>query len=54
MVELHAQPNYSIDLLAEPIPVWLLKLLRGTGDAFHTLLEAVETTDDWPLEAEIH
>ena len=53
VVELYATPNYSVESPAEPIPVWLLKLLRGTGDAFHTLLEAVEATDDWPLEAEI-
>jgi hypothetical protein len=54
VVELHALPNYSVDSPAEPIPVWLFKLLRGPGDAFHSLLEAVEATDDWPLEAEIH
>jgi hypothetical protein len=54
VVELHAQPNYSIDSPAEPIPVWLFKLLRGPGDAFHSLLEAIEATNDWPLEAEIH
>jgi hypothetical protein len=27
VVELHALPNYSVDSLAEPIPVWLSKLL---------------------------
>jgi len=54
VVELHTLPNYSVDSPAEPIPVWLFKLLRGPGNAFHSLLEAVEATDDWPLEAEIH
>jgi hypothetical protein len=54
VVELYATPNYALDTPAEPTPVWLLQLLRGPGDAYLTLMDAVEKLCDWPLEAEVY
>jgi hypothetical protein len=54
VAELYAVPDYSLDAPAEPTPVWLLQLLRGPGDAFLTLMEAVEKLVNWSLEAEVY
>ena len=54
VVELYAISNYSLDAPAKPTPVWLLQLLRGPGDAFLTLMEAIEKLVNWPLEAEVY
>jgi hypothetical protein len=42
VVELYAVPNYTLNTLAEPTPVWLLQLLHGPSDAYLTLMEAIE------------
>jgi hypothetical protein len=54
MVELYATPDYTLDTPTEPTPVWLLQLLRGPGDAYLTLMDAVEKLCNWPLEAEVY
>jgi hypothetical protein len=54
VVELYAVPDYSLDALAKPTPIWLLQLLCGPGDAFLTLMEAIEKLVNWPLEAEVY
>ena len=37
----------------EPLPEWLLDLLRGTETTFRQLLRAAHTTGDWGLPADI-
>jgi hypothetical protein len=54
VVELYAQPDYTLDEPAGPLPVWFLQLLRGPGAAFLTLTDAVEKLCDWQLEAEVY
>jgi hypothetical protein len=54
VVELYTVPDYSLDAPAEPTPIWLLQLLQGPGDAFLTLMEAVEKLVNWSLEAEVY
>jgi hypothetical protein len=53
-VELYAQPDYTLDELAGPLPIWFLQLLRGPGAAFLTLTDAVKKLCDWQLEAEVY
>jgi hypothetical protein len=54
VVELYATPNYTLDTPAEPTPIWLLQLLRGPGDAYLTLMDAVEKLCNWPLKAKVY
>jgi hypothetical protein len=54
VVELYAQPDYTLDELAGPLPIWFLQLLRGPGAAFLTLADAVKKLCDWQLEAEVY
>jgi hypothetical protein len=54
VAELYAVPDYSLDAPAKPMPIWLLQLLRGPGDAFLTLMEAVKKLVNWSLEAEVY
>jgi hypothetical protein len=54
VVELYAQPNYTLDEPAGPLPIWFLQLLRGPGAAFLTLTDAVEKLCNWQLEAEVY
>jgi hypothetical protein len=42
VVELYAQPDYTLDEPAGPLPIWFLQLLRGPGTTFLTLADAVE------------
>ena len=53
IVELHADPNYSLEGPAEPCPIWFNQLLKALGPEFHTLREAVENLGNWNYEAEI-
>jgi hypothetical protein len=54
VVELYAQPNYTLDEPAGPLPIWFLQLLRSPGAAFLTLTDAVEKLCNWQLEAEVY
>jgi hypothetical protein len=54
VMELYAQPDYTLDEPAGPLPIWFLQLLRGPGAAFLTLTDAVEKLCDWQLEAEVY
>jgi hypothetical protein len=54
VVELYAQPDYTLDEPAGPLPIWFLQLLRGPSAAFLTLTDAVEKLCDWQLEAEVY
>jgi hypothetical protein len=54
IVELYAQPDYTLDEPVGPLPVWFLQLLCGPGAAFLTLTDAVEKLCDWQLEAEVY
>jgi hypothetical protein len=54
VMELYAQPDYTLDEPAGPLPVWFLQLLHGPGAAFLTLTDTVEKLCDWQLEAEVY
>jgi hypothetical protein len=54
VVELYAQPDYTLDKPAGPLPIWFLQLLHSPGAAFLTLANAVEKLCDWQLEAEVY
>jgi hypothetical protein len=54
VVELYAQPDYTLDEPVGPLPVWFLQLLRGPSTAFLTLTDAVKKLCDWQLEAEVY
>ena len=56
---LEAQPpqealtNGGENRVGEPLPEWLLDLLRGSETTFHQLLRAAHNTGDWGLPADI-
>jgi hypothetical protein len=54
VVELYAQPDYTLDEPAGPLPVWFLQLLCSPSAAFLTLTDTVEKLCDWQLEAEVY
>jgi hypothetical protein len=54
IVELYASPDYTLDSLVEPLPIWFLQLLQGPGTAFLTLTKAIEKLCNWQLEAEVY
>jgi hypothetical protein len=54
VVELYAQPDYTLDKLVGPLPIWFLQLLHGPGAAFLTLTDAVEKLCNWQLEAKVY
>jgi hypothetical protein len=54
VVELYAQPDYTLDEPVGPLPIWFLQLLCGPSAAFLTLADAVEKLCDWQLEAEVY
>jgi hypothetical protein len=54
VVELYADPDYTLDALVGPLPIWFLQLLCGPSTAFLTLTNAVEKLCDWQLEAEVY
>jgi hypothetical protein len=54
IVELYAQPDYTLDEPAGPLPIQFLQLLCGPGAAFLTLADTVEKLCDWQLEAEVY
>jgi hypothetical protein len=54
VMELYAQPDYTLNEPAGPLPIWFLQLLHGPGAAFLTLTDAVEKLCDWQLEAEVY
>jgi hypothetical protein len=54
VVELYTDPDYTLNALAGPLPVWFLQLLCSPSAAFLTLTDAVEKLCDWQLEAEVY
>jgi hypothetical protein len=54
VVELYAQPDYTLDEPAGPLPIWFLQLLCGPGTTFLTLADAVKKLCNWQLEAEVY
>src|SRR6266478_2567331 len=50
--EIYAAPKYTADP-AEPLPHWLHKTLQGPAPGYTALLDAVKSTDDWGLQANI-
>jgi hypothetical protein len=54
VMELYAQPDYTLNKPAGPLPIWFLQLLRSPGAAFLTLADAVEKLCNWQLEAEVY
>src|SRR6266404_5116510 len=50
--EIYAAPKYTADP-AEPLPHWLHKTLQGPAPGYTALLDAVKSTDDWGLEADV-
>jgi hypothetical protein len=54
IVELYTQPNYTLDKLVGPLPIWFLQLLCGPSSAFLTLTDAIKKLCDWQLEAEVY
>jgi hypothetical protein len=52
-VDLFLCPDYSLNNVAEPIPIWFNTLLNGPSPAYHTLRHAVADLDDWNATAEV-
>jgi hypothetical protein len=53
VIDLYAAPDYSIDLLLEPLPAWFRHMLTRPGGDFQILQEAVADTGDWGYAWEI-
>jgi hypothetical protein len=52
-VDLFLNPNYSLQDVAEPIPIWFNTLLNGPSPAYHTLRHTVADLNDWNATAEV-
>ena len=52
MCEIYASPKYTADP-AEPLPHWIHETLQGSAPGYAAFLNAVRSTDDWGLEADI-
>ncbi len=50
--EIYASPKYTADP-PEPLPHWIHETLQGPASAYAALLDAVQATDDWGLEADV-
>src|SRR6266481_6768293 len=50
--EIYATPKYTADP-AEPLPHWIHETLQGSATGYAAFLDAVKTTDDWGLEADV-
>jgi hypothetical protein len=52
-VDLFLNPDYSLQNVAEPIPIWFNTLLNGPSPAYHTLRHAIADLNDWNATAEV-
>ena len=50
--KIYASPKYTADP-AEPLSHWIHETLQGPAPGYAALLDAVKSTDDWGLEADV-
>jgi hypothetical protein len=53
VTELFLSPDYSLQDVTDPIPIWFNTLLNGPTPAYHTLRRAIADLDNWNATAEI-
>jgi hypothetical protein len=53
VIDLYATPDYSVNSLLEPLPVWFRHMLTSPGEDFQILQEATANTGDWGYAWEI-
>jgi hypothetical protein len=52
-VDLFLSPDYSLQDITEPIPIWFNTLLNGPSPTYHTLCRAIANLNDWNATAKV-